>query len=57
MAFNTMEEYYKLTWPESQKYMDEKYEGLVYSTTPYGDFKDSIVIFVPKELYDAENNR
>ena len=52
-----MEEYYKLTWPESQKYMDEKYEGVVYGTPRYDQFKDDIVIFVPKELYDAENNR
>lgn len=46
-----MEKYVKVSWPESQDWMAEEYEGEVIQASD----EHTIYTFVPEELYNEEN--
>lgn len=47
-----MEKYVRVSWPESQEWMDDKYDGQVIQASD----EHTIYTFVPEELYNKVNN-
>ena len=46
-----MDKYIRVDWPESQEWMDEKYDGQVIRASD----ENTIYVFVPEELYNQVN--
>lgn len=48
-----MEKYIRVEWPESQEWMDDKYDGQVIHASD----EHNIYTFVPEELYNRVNSK
>lgn len=48
-----MERYIRVAWPESQEWMDDKYDGQVIQASD----EHNIYTFVPEELYNRVNSK